>query len=395
MMDSRHTAWPFFDDRHRAVAARLQDFLTRHPLDEGEPADAAAAAETVRSHAALLGREGILSYLVPGAHGGAFAELDARSICLCREFLGYANPLADFAFVMQGLGSAPVSRFGSDEMKAEILPRIASGEALIAFALTEESAGTDAAAMQSRAYKDGGTWLLNGTKTFISNAGIADYYVTFAVTDAERGTRGISAFLVRADDPGFRVSETLDVISPHPLGSLSFEDCRLPAGRLIGEEGQGFAIAMANLDIFRPSVGAAALGFARRAMDAALDFAANRRMFGQTLADFQLTQARIADMATALDAAALLIYRAVWQADVSGRAATREASMAKMFATEEAQKVIDSAVQLFGGRGVCRGNIAEKLYRDVRALRIYEGTTEINKLVIARHCLKDRQREGR
>ncbi len=391
MMDSRHAAWPFFDDRHRAIVTKLQNFLDHHPLDDDEPADAAAAADAVRAHAALLGGEGFLEYLVPGAYGGAFAVPDARAICLCREFLGYANPLADFAFVMQGLGSAPVSRFASEEMKAEILPRIASGQALIAFALTEEEAGTDAASMQSRARKDGDSWVLNGTKTFISNAGIADYYVTFAVTDPALGTRGISAFLVRADDPGFRVSETLDVISPHPLGSLSFENCRLPAGRLIGKEGQGFAIAMANLDVFRPSVGAAALGFARRAMDAATDFAIRRKMFGQTLADFQLTQARIADMATAIDAAALLIYRAVWQADTSGEAATREVSMAKMFATEEAQKVIDAAVQLFGGRGVCRGNIAEKLYRDLRALRIYEGTTEINKLVIARHCLKARR----
>jgi alkylation response protein AidB-like acyl-CoA dehydrogenase len=291
---------------------------------------------------------------------------------------------------MQGLGSGAITLAGSAAQKQAILPRVARGEAVMAFALSEPDAGSDVGAMRCAARRDGAHWVLDGEKTWISNGGIADVYTVFARTDpTARGARGISAFIVPADAPGLAVAERIDVIAPHPLARLTFRDCRIPATALLGEEGGGFKLAMATLDIFRASVAAAALGMARRALHEALAFARARPMFGATLADLQTTQARLADMATAIDAAALLTYRAAWTRDVRGRRATREAAMAKMTATESAQQVIDAAVQLFGGRGVRRGEIVERLYREIRALRIYEGATEVQKLVIARDLLRE------
>jgi acyl-CoA dehydrogenase len=313
---------------------------------------------------------------------------------LIRETLAYHDGLADFAFAMQGLGSGALSIAGDAKLQQQYLPRVANGGAIAAFALSEPDAGSDVAAMQTSAQMEGDYYVLNGTKTWISNAGIADIYCVFARTtpgqkraDGSVGAQGISAFLVRPSDLGFSVEQRIDVIAPHPLGTLRFASCRVPASRRIGAEGDGFKIAMRTLDIFRASVAAAALGFARRALDEAIAYSRQRAMFGKTLADFQLTQAAIAEMATAIDAAALLTYRAAWQRD-TGQPVTKSAAMAKMTATESAQTVIDRAVQMFGGRGVVHGAVVERLYRDIRALRIYEGATEVQKLIIAREVLK-------
>jgi acyl-CoA dehydrogenase len=321
-------------------------------------------------------------------------DFDSRAICLIRETLAYHDGLADFAFAMQGLGSGALSIAGDPQLQRQYLPRVANGTAIAAFALSEPDAGSDVAAMQSTARLEGEHYILNGTKTWISNCGIADFYCVFARTregerraDGTVAAQGISAFLVEPGDPGFFVDKRIDVIAPHPIGTLRFANCRIPAGRRIGAEGEGFKIAMRTLDIFRASVAAAAVGFARRALDESVLHARQRSMFGKTLADFQLTQAAIAEMATAIDAAALLTYRAAWQRD-TGQAVTKSAAMAKMTATESAQMVIDRAVQMFGGRGVVHGEVVERLYRDIRALRIYEGATEVQKLIIAREVLK-------
>ena len=383
MADRSFLDWPFFEDHHRRFAAELRVFaeseLTDHSHDD---LDGAA-----RSLVARLGETGYLRYTVPAPHGGLFDRVDVRSLCLARETLAYRDGLADFAFVMQGLGSGPISQFGTEAQRETYLPGVAQGKRIAALGMSEPNAGSDVAAMRTRAVDDGDSWVLNGTKTWISNAGIADQYSVFAVTDPEKGTKGISAFIVEAGDPGFSVSERIDVIAPHPLGTLSFQDCRIPKDRLIGQPGEGFKIAMSNLDVFRSSVGAAALGFARRALDEALRRTQDREVFGQKLSEFQLTQAKLGDMATEIDAAALLIYRAAWTKDSGQARVTREASMAKMYATEAAQHVVDAAVQLFGGTGVLSGMPVEQLYREVRALRIYEGTTEINQMVIARATL--------
>jgi acyl-CoA dehydrogenase len=354
-----------------------------------------------------LGEAGWLRYCVPASHGGALPVLESRSLCLLRETLARHDGLADFAFAMQGLGSGPITLAGSDALRARWLPRIARGEAIAAFALSEPDAGSDVAAMATRARRAVGDdgrahWVLDGSKTWISNGGIADFYVTFARTSegdgpdqgARHGARGISAFVVEADAPGLSIAERIDVVAPHPLATLAFDGCRVPESNLLGEVGGGFKLAMSNLDIFRSSVAAAALGFARRALDEGLAHAQGRRMFGGVLADFQLTQAALADMATDIDASMLLTYRAAWLRDTAtqrgapGERQTREAAMAKMVATESAQRVIDSAVQLFGGLGVKKGSVVESLYREIRALRIYEGATEVQKLIIGRDLLK-------
>jgi acyl-CoA dehydrogenase len=329
-----------------------------------------------------LGQGGWLRNAVPVG-----APLDVRTLCLTRETLARASGLADFVFAMQGLGSGPISLFGTDEQKAQWLPRVAAGEVAAAFALSEPEAGSDAAALSTTARRDGDGWVIDGTKTWISNGGIAGFYVVFARTGEAPGARGLSAFIVPADTAGLEVVERIPVIAPHPLATLRFSGCRVPADGLIGEAGSGFRIAMATLDVFRSTVGAAALGFARRAFDESLKRASERELFGAPMAELQMVQGHLADMALKIDASALLIYRAAWTKDSGAPRVTREAAMAKLFATDEAQKVIDAAVQLHGGEGVRTGSVVEGLYREIRALRIYEGASDVQKVVIARQAL--------
>ena len=375
-------AWPFFDDEHRAFAEGLERWLAHADvLDDQRNADASC-----RAWVRALAENGWLRPCVPGAFGGLRASLDARALCLAREALAYRSALADFAFAMQGLGSAPVSLFGSAELQRRYLPNVANGRCVAAFALSEREAGSDVAALATRARRDGDAYVLDGEKTWISNAGVADLYVVFART-ADDGARGLTAFAVDAATAGCSAGKRIETISPHPLGTLRLEHCRVPGARRIGAEGEGFKIAMGTLDVFRSTVGAAALGFARRALDETVAHAKTRRLFGAPLGALQLTQAAIAAMATDVDASALLVYRAAWAKDSGAPRVTRESSMAKWFATEAAGRVCDRAVQLFGARGVVRGEIAERLYRDVRALRIYEGASEIQQLVIAKQIL--------
>lgn len=379
MADKSYLDWPFFDAKHAALERSLDAWAAQHVAGaHGHDVDQACRALVHQ-----LGEAGWLEHAV----GKGADAIDTRAICLIRETLARHNGLADFVFAMQGLGSGAISLFGSAANKERYLTRVAKGEAIAAFALSEPQAGSDVAAMQCAAVHDGDGYVLNGEKTWISNGGIADFYVVFARTGEAPGARGISAFIVDADTPGFSIAERIDVIAPHPLARLAFRDCRVDAGQRLGEAGQGFKVAMATLDVFRTSVAAAALGFARRAFDEALAHATTRKMFGQTLADFQLTQAKLAEMATGIDAAALLTYRAAWQRD-QGRKVTREAAMAKMTATETAQKVIDAAVQMFGGLGVVSEHPVERLYREIRSLRIYEGATEVQQLIIARELLR-------
>ncbi|WP_425258217.1 acyl-CoA dehydrogenase family protein [Rubrivivax sp. RP6-9] len=388
-----HLALPFFDDGHRALAAQLDAWSAQH-LQHIDHHDTDRAC---RALVRALGDAGVLRHCVPAAFGGASAALDSRALVVCRETLARHDGLADFAFAMQGLGSGPVTLAGSPALQAEVLPKIASGAWISAFALSEPGAGSDVAAMACTAREDGDAYVLDGEKTWISNGGIADVYCVFA-RDASlrppsgdageaRGTRGISAFLVHAGTPGFEIAERIAVIAPHPLARLRFSGCRVPKTQLLGAPGEGFKLAMRTLDIFRASVAAAALGFARRALDEALAHSRSRPMFGQHLADFQLTQASLGDMAADIDAAALLTYRAAWMRDVQGLRTTREAAMAKMVATEHAQRVIDRALQLHGGQGVRVGSVVESLYREIRALRIYEGATEVQRLIIGRDLL--------
>jgi len=384
MPDNSFLDWPFFDQEHRRTALALREW-TKDNRDSLEPANHKTSAldDHCRHIVALLGEAGWLRQSVSSVYGGVRDRLDVRSLCLCREILAYTSGLADFAFAMQGLGSGPISLFGSEAQKRRYLPRVAKGETITAFAISEPDAGSDVAAMTTRAVKDGGNYVIDGIKTWISNAELADVYVVFARTSEAPGARGLSAFVVDAGNPNLEVTERIPVIAPHPLGTLKFDGCRVSTEAMLGQPGEGFKVAMATLDIFRATVGAAALGFARRALDEALNRSQSRRLFDRTLADFQLTQATIADMAVAVDAAALLVYRAGWTKDTTGARVSREASMAKLFATEEAQKVIDRAVQMFGGQGVVCGNKVEELYREIRALRIYEGASEVQKLVIA------------
>jgi acyl-CoA dehydrogenase len=382
-MLARDLAWPFFDEEHRALSAGVQEWLGQaNVLDDERNADASC-----RAWVRALAGGGWLRACVPGPYGGLRAGLDVRTLCIVRETLAYRSALADFAFAMQGLGSGAITLFGSEELQRRYLDNVAKGRCVPAFALSEREAGSDVAALATRARRDGETYVLDGEKAWISNAGIADLYVVFARTD-DTGAKGLTAFAVDAATPGCSPGKRIETISPHPLGTVRFERCRVPVATRIGEEGDGFKIAMATLDVFRSTVGAAALGFARRALNESIAHAKSRHLFGAPLASMQLTQSALAEMATDVDASALLVYRAAWVKDNGASRVTREAAMAKWFATEAAGRVCDRAVQLFGGRGVTHGEVVERLYRDVRALRIYEGASEIQQLVIARQTLE-------
>ena len=387
MSDNQYLKWPFFAAHHAPLAQSLDAWAQAH-ITQSHSTDVDAEC---RALVKALGAAGWLRHAVGGiAYGGAADAIDTRGICLMRETLARHSGLADFAFAMQGLGSGAISLAGTEEQRQTYLPRVATGEWIAAFALSEPEAGSDVAAMQCSARVEGDHAVLNGSKTWISNGGIADFYVVFARTGEAAGSRGISAFIVDADTPGLEIAERIQVIAPHPLATLRFIECRVPLSRRVGAAGEGFKIAMRTLDVFRTSVAAAALGFARRALDEALARATQRKMFGQSLADFQLTQAKLAQMATTIDSSALLTYRAAWQRD-QGLNVTKEAAMAKMVSTEGAQQVIDAAVQIWGGMGVVSDHPVERLYREIRALRIYEGATEVQQLIIARELLKEQQ----
>ncbi|MFL6574612.1 MAG: acyl-CoA dehydrogenase family protein [Burkholderiales bacterium] len=376
--DEAFLAWPFFEERHRRLADELHRFEV--------PEEKACVDQTCRELVHRLGEAGLLRHccvLEAGAH------FDVRSLALSRDILARREPLADFAFAMQGLGTGPISLFGSGEQRLRYLPPVIKGRKIAAFALSEPEAGSDVQAIATRARREGPQWVLDGTKTWISNGGIADHYVVFARTGEEQERASLGAFIVDAGTAGLKVVGQIQTMAPHPLATVEFQHCRLGQEALIGTPTQGMKIALATLDVFRTTVGAAALGLARRALDEALARVKSRRVFGKPLAEFQLTQARLADMALAVDAAALLVYRAAWVKDATRGRVTREAAMAKLFATESAQEVIDSALQLFGGTGVVSGMAVERLYREIRALRIYEGTSEIQKLVIADSLLRE------
>jgi len=392
--------WPFFTPAHRDLAERVDAWAAQrfagHGDTGGHPEDRDSVDAACKQLVRDLGRAGWTRYSVPWQTEGtanATPAFDVRALALIRETLAWYDGLADFAFAMQGLGSGAITLAGSPEIKQRYLPRVAAGEAIAAFALSEPDAGSDVAAIKCSARRDGDSYVLDGEKTWISNGGIADFYCVFARTspaefrpDGSVAARGISAFVVDANTPGFSIAKRIDVIAPHPLATLAFTGCRIPAANRLGAEGEGFKLAMRTLDIFRTSVAGAALGFAQRALDEALKHSLTRPMFGKTLADLQLTQAALADMATEIDAARLQTYRAAWLRD-RGDTVTQQVAMAKMSATESAQRAIDRAVQIFGGRGVVHGETVERLYRDIRALRIYEGATEVQKLIIARELL--------
>lgn len=388
MADRSFLDWPFFEPHHKELALRLDGWATATlPAIVDAPGAHEDIDATCRALVKALGRDGWLRYCVPADFGGALKTLDVRSLSIIRETLARHSGLADFAFAMQGLGSGAISTLGSDALKKKYLPAVAAGEKIAAFALSEENAGSDVVAMTTSLKKTPDGYAANGEKTWISNGGIADFYTLFARTG--EGTKGVSAVVADANIDGFSIAERIDVIAPHPLGRLRFADCAIPADHLIGAEGDGLKIALGTLDIFRTTVGAAALGFARRALDEATARAATRRMFGATLADQPIAQERLAEMALDIDAAALLVYRSAWTKDVKKTRVTREAAMAKLFATDQAQLVIDKAVQLFGGLGVKKGSKVEELYREIRALRIYEGASEVQKIVIARQHLQN------
>ena len=383
MLDSNFINWPFFSDEHKAIEKELSGWIAKQRINE--KSEEAASKEWVKRFA----ENKWLELSVPKPYGGRFDSLDVRALCLAREALAYHDGLADFAFAMQGLGSGPISLFGSEEQKQEYLPKVSGGEIIPAFALSELDAGSDVSALATTAEKNGDSYILNGKKSWISNAGLADLYVVFARTGDAPGAKGLSAFIVEADTPGFSVIEKTAITSPHPVGTIQLDNCKVHATSLLSESGSGFKVAMGTLDVFRSTVGAAALGFAKRALDEALAFSIGRELFGEKLSAFQMTQDKIASMATDIDAAALLIYRAAWMKDNGAERVTREASMAKLYATESAQDVIDKAVQILGGRGVVADSVVERLYRDIRPLRIYEGTSEIQKIVIAGQVLKN------
>ncbi len=386
MSAHRQMDWPFFDETHRQLKQSLREWATTHiePSHNDESNVDAQCQALVKQ----LGQAGWLRHAIAGkTYGGLNDSVDTRSICLLREELAWHHGLADFAFAMQGLGSGAISLFGSESQKQHYLPRVAQGSAIAAFALSEPDAGSDVAAMRCSATCEGDHYVLNGEKTWISNGGIADFYVVFARTDDAPGAKGISAFIVDANCAGLEIAERIDVVAPHPLARLRFVNARILATQRIGGSGGGFKVAMATLDVFRTSVAAAALGFAGRALHESLTWVKQRQMFGQALADFQITQTKLADMATQLDGARLLTYRAAWLRD-QGQRITQEAAMAKLTATENAQRIIDMAVQLHGGMGVKKGCIVESLYREIRALRIYEGASEVQQLIIGRELLK-------
>lgn len=379
MPDRTFLDWPFFEPRHRALAARVEEWAADHAERLVDERDVDGSC---RALVAAMGAGEMLDTAVP-----TDGVLDVRSLCITRDILARHAGLADFAFAMQGLGTGAVTLFGTDAQKRMVLPAVRAGAALAAFALSEAEAGSDVAALATTAVRDGDDWVIDGEKTWISNGGIAAWHVVFARTGEAPGTKGLSAFLVPHDAPGFSIRARIETTAPHPLATLGFDACRIPAANLVGPPGAGFRIAMSVLDVFRPTVGAAALGLARRALDEALAHAQRRHLFGAPLSDMPVTQAALADMATEIDAAALLVYRAAWTKDSGAPRITREASMAKLFATEAAQRVVDRAVQIHGGLGVTKGSTVESLYREVRALRIYEGASEVQRVIIARQLL--------
>lgn len=389
MADTSLIEWPFFDEGHRRYFADLSAWcVANDSVLHAETGDVDADCHRL---VRLLGDAGWLRPAVPAAYGGASETLDVRTLCLTRMILGYHAGLADFAFAMQGLGTGAISLFGSDAVRQAYLPKVATGEMISGFALSEEEAGSDVAAMATTAERVPGGWRINGEKTWISNGTIADLLTVFARSGEAPGARGLSAFVLPTATEGFSVVEKIDVIAPHPLATIRFDNCFVPDDHLLGQPGEGFKIAMATLDVFRSTVGAAALGFARRATDEALGRATTRTLFGAPLSDLQLSQAALADMALGNDASALLIFRAAWAKDRGQPRVTREAAMAKLYATDTAQQTIDKAVQLFGGAGVVSGNMVERLYREIRALRIYEGASEVQKVVIARAAIAEAQ----
>jgi len=388
MIDLAHLGWPFFDEAHRRFASNLARWADREVPAQVDHRD---VDRSCRSLVRSLGEAGWLKAVIPAAYGGLFERIDVRTLCLGREILAWHDSLADFAFAMQGLGTGSISLFGSDGIKAKYLPPVCDGRHIAAFALSEPAAGSDVSALTTTAKPDGPSHVrLDGIKTWISNGGIADHYVVFARTGEGPGAKGLSAFVVDAAAPGLSVAERIEVIAPHPLATLRFEGCCVPVENRLGRPGEGFKVAMATLDIFRSSVAAAALGLARRALHEAVERAASRELFGGVLADLQMTQASLADSAAEVDASALLVYRAGWTKDNGAARITRESSLAKLFTTEAAQRVVDRAVQIFGGNGVRVGVKVEALYREIRALRIYEGATEVQKVIVARDLIKGR-----
>jgi acyl-CoA dehydrogenase len=386
MTDLSHLAWPFFGEAHRQFATTLERWADKNVLTHIDHAD---IDQTCRNLVRALGDAGWLRAVVPAPYGGLSKEIDVRTLCLAREILSWNDSLADFAFAMQGLGTGSISLFGDDALKAKYLPVVCQGRHVAAFALSEPAAGSDVSALATTATSDGAAHVrIDGVKTWISNGGIADHYVVFARTGEAPGAKGLSAFVVDADTPGLTIVERINVIAPHPLATLRFQECRVPLTQRLGASGGGFKVAMATLDIFRSTVGAAAVGLARRALHEAVGRAATRSLFDRPLGDLQMTQASLADSAAEVDASALLVYRAAWTKDAGAERIMRESSIAKMVATEMGQKVIDRAVQIFGGNGVRVGTKVEALYREIRALRIYEGATEVQKVIIARELLK-------
>lgn len=384
-MDKSYLDWPFLDAHHKKLALDLDTWCAENLNDifhEREKAD-----DMCRMLVKRLGDAGWLRYAVPKAYGGIHDKLDVRSLCLIRETLARYDGLADFAFGMQGLGSGTMTLFGTEDQKQDYLAAVSRGDKIAAFALSEPDAGSDVAAMTTSFREEGDDLILNGCKTWISNGGIADYYTVFARAEGTSGSKGISAIIVDATAPGLTIAEKIEVTAPHPLAKLVFTECRVPKSALIGEKGRGFKYAMATLDIFRTTVGAASMGFAKRAMDEAMKRATSRHMFGAPMTDLQIIQSKLGDMALNIDASALLIYRAGWVKDCVADRVTREAAMAKLYATEAAQKIIDDAIQIFGGQGVVFGEVVEKLYREVRSLRIYEGASEVQKIIIAGQAL--------
>ena len=387
MADRSYLDWPFFEERHRKLAQELDDWCrqTKWP-HHGDSVD--ATDEACRQRVQLLAEGGWLRWCVPREYGGKHESLHVRSLCLIRETLARYDALADFSFAMQGLGSGAISLYGNSEQKQNILEEVSAGRMIAGFALSEPDAGSDVAAMNSKAFSTTDGWKVNGEKSWISNGGIADYYTLFAKTSDQPGSGGISAFLLKADNPGLSIAERQEVMAPHPLARLQLKDAELSPEALLGEEGKGFGIAMATLNIFRPTVGAAALGFARRALDEILHYSGNRNMYGQTMQNMPVVRSRLGEMELEIDASALLVYRAAWAHDQNQGRVTREASMAKLYATEKAQQVIDTAVQLFGARGVEKGNPVESLYREIRALRIYEGASEVHQQILGDQAIR-------
>lgn len=384
IIDQSYLEWPFFEDHHRNLASDLESWCQKN-IKNIDHSDVDQACKDILQK---LAEGGWLKYVIPKAYGGIFDDFDVRSLCIIRETLARHDGLVDFVFAMQGLGSGTITLFGSEENKTEYLPFVANGEKMAAFALTELESGSDVANMTTTAELNDDHYIINGDKTFISNGGIADYYVLFARTGDAPGAKGLSAFILDADTAGLEITERINVTAPHPLATISFKNCKIEKTKRLGNSGDGFKAAMATLDIFRTTVGAAALGFSRCALSEAATRTNERNLFGAPLNNLQLVQGMLAECATDVDTSALLIYRAAWTRDTKERRVTREAAMAKMHSTETAQQVIDKAIQIFGGQGVVSGVKVEELYREIRALRIYEGATEVQKVIIARELLK-------